>query len=378
MSYIFGGMTRTALALLVVVVTAVPAAAQTEKAPSVYDRIWKFAEWYRDDSNPTVQRVLFSGRFHQDFVVLDSDQGDVREANLRRLRLGPRITLFKTITVHGEVEINPQERNPTYVRFTDLYVQWTKNARFVLTAGKQALPFTQEGATSSRELLTIDRSNVGNNIWFPQEYLPGVSVSGRQAAWTYRGGVYSAGEMNRELGEFNGGAAVLGVLGYDLARPLGVKEAMLIGNYVYQHPDRRNTFARQLEHIVSLNFRMETTQGGVRADLAAGSGFLGQSDLTSVMVMPFLNITDKLQAVGRYTYLGSDDPNGIRLATYESRVVPGRGDRYDELYLGANYYFYGHKLKLQSGVQIADMDDSVADGGAYSGVAWTTGIRVGW
>ena len=37
--------------------------------------------------------------------------------------------------------------------------------------------------------------------------------------------------------------------------------------------------------------------------------------------------------------------------------LPGRGDRYQEIYLGANYYFYGHKLKLQSGAQWADMDD---------------------
>ena len=128
--------------------------------------------------------MLFSGRFHHDFVLLDSDQGEVRESNVRRLRLGPRITLFKTITVHAEVEVNPQERNPAYVRFTDLYVQWTKNSGFVLTAGKQAMPFTQEGASSSRELLTIDRSSVANNIWFPQEYLPGLSVSGRHSAWT--------------------------------------------------------------------------------------------------------------------------------------------------------------------------------------------------
>ena len=76
--------------------------------------------------------------------------------------------------------------------------------------------------------------------------------------------------------------------------------------------------------------------------------------------------------------LESDDPNGVQLATYENRVVTGRGDEYNELYAGANYYFYGHKLKLQSGVQVADMNDRANDGGAYSGVSWTTGIRVGW
>jgi phosphate-selective porin OprO and OprP len=94
--------------------------------------------------------------------------------------------------------------------------------------------------------------------------------------------------------------------------------------------------------------------------------------------MPFVNLTRKLQLVGRYTFLESGDPNGVLLATYENRLVTGRGDRYDELYAGANYYFYGHRLKLQSGLQWAELDDRAADGGAYSGVSWTTGLRVGW
>ena len=94
--------------------------------------------------------------------------------------------------------------------------------------------------------------------------------------------------------------------------------------------------------------------------------------------MPYLNITDKFQAVGRYTFLGSEDPNGLLLATYENRIVRGRGDEYNELYLGANYFFYGHKLKLQTGLLFADMNDRARDGGEYSGVSWTTGLRVGW
>ena len=116
----------------------------------------------------------------------------------------------------------------------------------------------------------------------------------------------------------------------------------------------------------------------MRTDISAATGYLGQSDLWGFMAMPFVNVTDKLQFVGRYTFLDSDDPNGVRFGTYESRLVPGRGDRYNELYLGANYFFYGHKLKLQSGVQFADMNDRAGDGGVYSGVSWTTGLRVGW
>lgn len=373
-----------ALPALAAAQTPAPAAPASQskppaKAPSAYDKLWgSFTEVYRDDSNPVMQRVLLSGRFHADYTSIDADQGDHDEWNVRRLRIGPRITLFRTLTFHSEVELDPQRRNPFYVRFTDLYVQWAKSGRMVLTAGKQSAPFTVDGATSSRELLTIDRSNLANNIWFPQEYLPGVSLSGRRAPWVYRVGVYSSGEMNRELGEFSGGTATLGVLGYDFASSLGVKEALLTGNYVYQNPDRDNTFTRQLEHIGSVNFRIEATKWGARTDLSTASGYLGQSDLWALQAMPFFNATPKLQFVGRYTFISSDAPNGLRLTTYESRVVPGRGDEYTELYLGANYYFYGHKLKVQSGLQFADMQDRANDGGAYSGVAWTTGLRVGW
>ena len=358
------------------------ATAQTEaakKPASAYDRLWgDFTEWYTAESNPVVQRVLLSGRFHYDFARVDADQGAHNEWNVRRLRIGPRITLFRRLTLHSEVELDPQRHNPAYVRFTDFYLQWVKNPGMVLTVGKQGAPFTLDGATSSRELLTIDRSNLANNMWFPQEYLPGVSLSGRRARWVYRTGVYSSGAMNREFGEFSGGTATLGVIGYDFSSRLGVREALVTGNYVYQTADRDNTFTRQLDHIGSINFRFEDTRWGARADFSSASGYLGQSGMRAFQGMPFVNVTNKLQVLGRYTFIDSDDPNGVRLGTYESRVVAGRGDEYNELYLGANYYFYGHRLKLQTGVQFADMNDRANDGGAFSGVSWTTGLRVGW
>ena len=362
---------------------APPVAAQAsggqKPEASTYDKIWAtFTQWYKNDSNPVIQQVLFTGRYQQDFAAIDADQGDLEEWNVRRLRLGPRITLFRTFTLHTEVELNPQERDPFYVRLTDAYVQWNKSSRLAMTFGKQGVPFTSEGATSSRELLTIDRSNLANNIWFPQEYMPGVSVSGRIAPWVYRGGVYSSGAMNREFGEFSGDYFTLALVGYDFAKRLGVREAVLTGNYLYQHPDEDNTFTRQLEHILSVHFKLEADRWGLRTDLSDATGYLDQSNLWALMAMPFFNVTEKLQAVGRYTYIDSADPNGIRFATYESRVVTDRGDEYNELYLGANYYFYGHRLKLQTGLQWADMNDRADDGGEYSGLSWTTGLRVGW
>lgn len=379
-----GLLVRLSFVAAVLLVSAVPSQAQGEKKPappppSTYDKIWtNFTDWYNDKENPVVQRVLFTGRYHHDLALVEADEGDWRESNIRRVRFGARVTMFRDFLVHTEMEVNPQERNPFYLRLTDAYVAWQKNPKAVITVGKQSIPFTQEGATSSRELLTIDRSNLANNIWFTQEYMPGISLSGRSAPWIYRGGIYSSGAMNREFGRFNGDMFTLALVGYDFATRLGVREAVLTGNYLYQHPDANNTFTKRFEHIATVHFRLEEPKWGLRTDLSKTAGYLGQRDILGVMLTPYYNATSKLQFVYRYTYLDSDGPNGLALAAYESRVVRGSGDRYTESYAGVNYFFYGHRLKLQSGVQFADMRDSANDGGAYSGTSWTTGLRIGW
>ncbi len=66
------------------------------------------------------------------------------------------------------------------------------------------------------------------------------------------------------------------------------------------------------------------------------------------------------------------------MARYDRFLVDGRGDRYEEFYLGFNYYWYGHKLKLQNALQYVDMIDRASNGGAYSGFSWTTGFRISW
>ena len=346
---------------------------------SVYDRIWSHTQRFHNEQNPVLQRLAFTGRFRGDYALLSADQGSHDEGNVRRFRAGAQATLFHNFILHGEVDLDPQRANPVYLRITDMYLEWNRpGTSFALTFGKQSAPFTMDGATSSKEILTIDRSNLTNNLWFPQEYIPGISASGKAKQWVYRVGLYSSGAANREFGTFNGSAFTLLVVGYDFARSLGWKEALLTANYVYQNPDDQNTFTRQLRHVASLNFRFDTGKWGMHADASGASGYLGQSDFWGLMATPFFNATDKLQFVTRYTFMTSHDPNGIRLAKYETAIVSGRGNRYNEFYLGANYYLYGQKLKFQTGLQFANMKDRANDGGAYSGVSWTNGIRIGW
>ena len=305
-----------------------PAAAQTtqapegEKLPSTYDKIWKFAELYKNEANPVIQKILFTGRYQHEYAELEAGQFDLDEWNLRRMRVGSKVTLLRTFTLHAEVELNPQERDPLYQRFTDLYLQWSRSGRFVVTLGKHGVLFTMDGSTSSKDLLTIDRSNLANNIWFPQEYMPGIAVSGRRAPWVYRAGVYTAGEGNREFGRLNGGMFALGVVGYDFADFLGAKEALLAGNYV--------TASRSKQHVHAAPGAHRVHQFQVRAEhVGCADGYVGRHGIPWTKRFVGLdgdavcvNVTGKLQFVGRAdTFLESPGTDGVRFGTYESRLM---------------------------------------------------------
>lgn len=324
-----------------------------------------------------VNELRVVGRLHLDNFVVESDSGDVSDLVVRRARLGARARFFENLEAHVETELD-LEGGPLYSRLTDAYLAWRFSDAARLTVGKHSVKFTLDGAISSNELLTIDRSNVANNFWFTDEYIPGVSVRGQTGAWSYNTGLFSGGRSNSELGDFEGGHFWLGSLGRDFAGELGVKKALVRADYVYNKPDADSDFTRSFQHIGSLVFVLEEDRWGLSGDVVVGDGFLGQSDAFGATVLPWIDLTDRLQLAGRYTFVESEDPNGVRFTRYENAAVSGRGDRYHEAYAGLNYYIYGHRLKAQTGFTYANMHDRAADGGTYDGWTWTTALRMSW
>jgi phosphate-selective porin OprO and OprP len=353
-----------------------PAIAQSDQ--SRYESLWSRARVYTGDEDSFIKNVQLSGRFQVDQAYVDAGDETHSETNLRRMRLGAKIQILDDWVFHAEAEYDPQDGEPVYQRLTDTYVAWSPSDAVELTLGKHGAPFTMDGMTSSKELITIDRSNLTNNIWFTEEYLPGVSVGGEVSRWHYHAGLYSSGSRNRGFGDSDGGEFLLGTVGYDLAERLGVDEAVVAVNLVDNDPSPSNGFTRSLENVTSVTFSFKSGAWGIRSDVSTARGYLEQSDLEGVMIMPFYDLNESVQLVARYTYLDSDDANGIRFGRYESEISSGRGDEYREGYFGMNYYWYGHKLKLQTGLHYADMRDRARDGGAYTGWSWTTGFRISW
>jgi len=351
--------------------------ADAKKDESTFDRIWAVPTIYKNDDADILNEFRIIGRLHLDNYVLDSDQGDASDLVVRRARIGAKARMFDKLEARVEADLN-LEGGPLYDRLTDAYLSWEFSDAAKLTVGKHSVKFTLEGATSSGDLLTIDRSNVANNLWFTEEYVPGVSVSGSSGAWSYNTGLYSGGRDNGEFGDFDGGHFWLGSVGRDFAEELGVKQALVRTDYVYNDPDPDSDFTRPFKNIGALVFILDAGGWGLNADIVAGDGFLGQSDAFGTTLLPWVNLTDRLTLAGRYAYLKSDDPNGLRFGRYENVVARGRGDRYQELYAGLNYQIYGNKLKAQTGLTYANMRDRARDGGAYDGVTWTTALRLSW
>lgn len=350
------------------------------KEKSIYDRIWDHATLYKNAENPLIQELSIVGRSQFDWFYFDAEQGQDDDWVVRRTRIGMRAKVLGEFIVHGEVDLNPQDADPLYNKLTDAYLQWAPSEAFKLTLGKHGAKFTLDGWTSSTQLYTIDRSNIANNFWFPEEYAPGVSISGDVGNWTYSLGWFSAGEASPEFGDFNAGSFLVVSGGYNFARAIGADKALLRLDYMYQDTDSTATFTRPNEQVASVNFSFEKDRLGFYTEVVGSQGDGSQSDLFGLQVLPtaYLNDTKTLQLALRYTFINSADDNGIRLARYENRIVFGRGDQYNEIYGGLNWFLYGHKLKLQAGVQYTTMDDSANDGGEYDGWGVTTALRIYW
>ena len=342
-----------------------------------YNDIWKNTVFLEDKENPVVQKIAFTGRFQGDAYWFDADQGDADDTTWRRLRLGFKNTVFDTWTFHFEGDFN-LNGGDFYNRLTDAYISRKLSEGATVKIGKQSAGFTLGGATSSKSLITMQRDNLSNNLWFTAEYFTGISVAGPTGdGYFYNVGLFS-NDPNGEFSHFDASFFGVASFGKDYADQVGTDKAIVRLDLVYNDEDSKaNT--RNFGEVFSIVTQWEEGNWGLWTDLSYGNGYRGQSDLWGAVLMPFYNINEQLQVVGRYTHIDSSGGNGVRLGRYESRIVSGRGDLYDEFYLGFNVYLYGHKLKWQTGVQKTRMKDSMNDGGKLSdGFGVTSGFRISW
>ncbi len=344
---------------------------------------WDFADLYENEQGDYFK---LSGRLQLDSPWVDSDQGDFNDTLWRRFRFGfkGKYGEFK-VALEADINLN-DSLGDSYNRLTDANIGWSLDKDTELKFLKQSTGFTLDGRTSSKKLLTPERNNLTNNLWFTSEYFTGISVKSKLANnWSYKTGIFSS-DGSDEISISDASYFAMFSTAKKLARNNFWDNGEVSFDYVYNdtHEDG-NT--RNFSQVISTSSKFKQGDWGFNSDISWGRGDLGQSDLVGVVVMPTYQQNEKVQWVARYTYLSSSEDNGVRLGRYDSKVVDEygqssvdgeRGDRYQEVYAGVNWFINDHKLKLQAGLQYAKMDDNANDGGAYDGWSFTVAMRSYW
>lgn len=346
----------------------------SESNESSYKDAWKLVNLLEDKNGDYLK---LSGRLQADSVWINSEQGDFNDTLWRRFRFGFK-GKYENFTAALEADINLNNSiDDAYNRLTDANITWSLNKDTELKFLKQGVGFTLDGKTSSTKLLTPQRNNLTNNLWFTAEYFTGVSIKSQfHEGWSYKTGIFSSDESN-EISISDASYFALVSTHKKLANNSFWDKGEISFDYVYNDThDQGNT--RKFSQIFSTSSKFKQNDWGLHSDISWGKGDLGQSDLFGVVVMPTYQQNEMFQWVARYSYLKSSENNGVRLGRYESSVVSDRGDKYQEIFGGINWFLNDHKLKFQAGLQYAQMTDNANDGGDYSGWGFTLAMRSYW
>jgi len=342
--------------------------------------IWQYSQLYRNEQG---NYFNLSGRLQADSAYFNStsnnsalnDNDTYSDILWRRFRFGFKAKYGHIhASLEGDFDLN---NGAKYKRLTDANLSWDLDNGIKLTVLKHSTGFTLDGRTSSKKLLTPQRNNLTNNLWFTAEYFTGLSVKGKLTnQTTYNSGIFSSDDSD-EIGFTDGSYFALFSVSSKFSKIQLWDKAELSFDYVYNDVDEQGN-TRSFSHVVSFSSKFSTGNWHLWSDLSFGQGDLGQSDLWGLVLMPYFQQTNKVQWVMRYTYLDSEQVNGLRLGKYENKIIEDKGNNYQELYAGVNYLINRHKLKLHFGGQYTQMLDDADDGGKYGGWGVTLAIRSYW
>ena len=340
-----------AVALITPALAGPPDAILTEHTPATpaaltgYDRVWSHFTLYKSDDNDVLQEFSLQGRIQLQYAIGDADQGnygsddrppEVRwgdDIEVRRWRLGFKSKWFRQWKLDGQIDVNP-DWDPFYRQIYDLNLTYAPSDAINIGIGKyKANNFGIEQVTSSKEILTFERSLLANQLFAGE--LTGARFSGKKDNWVYAAGIYS-GDITPEFSDFETGTVFQASLGYDFHEMIGIEKALVRldwqhssdasnGMNVGDEPRISATSSGIYENGFSLNGHFEQGKWGLYSDLVTASGRGTTGDVWGITFIPSYYLTDGLQLVGRYQYAHGDN-DGIRLQSrYERLTAPPTG-----------------------------------------------------
>ena len=352
----------------------------------ILDDIWLLPLIYENDDNPWVQYFKINGLYQWRNAEINSDFGDEELHENRRARLGATLKILYNVEIEGEINLI-DEYSPTldddfdYHGIDTLFASVLITPNLTLSFGKMKPEFTYEYTTDITELPVLERALLVNQLMPAKS--TGASLLAETGNWTFEFGVYS-GKRDDEFSSFDHGLFYHARATYNFADP-DLEDVLdrefFHFDYIHNSDDDINTAVMGYRHAVATGVYLENGPFSLAADVMYATG---EVDVWGATIMPAIFLVeDKLQLVGRYHYADTDDVDGLTLRPrYEQQApdVPDiRGDEYHSFYAGLNYYLYGNRIKLMTGLEFASMKDhSTVDITAenYRGWTWLSGINM--
>jgi hypothetical protein len=357
-----------------------PRGTPTAGETASFDAVWKAFALYQDDANPILQEFKLRGRYQGKYYWVDSDQGDADAWEDRRSRFGFDAKLFsRQVEVRLDFQSNDGFED-VYDRLVDAYVKWKPDEDLAITVGRtKPLIGYYDWLQSTNAQPTFERSQIFNQLRVDRA--TALTVEGVAGDFSWQLGAYS-NDTDGEFGKFGGAFSYGAGIGYDAKEIVGWHRADLRLDWLHSGHDADDQILDRYDDIVSASFWGQEGRWGIVAEGYHASGGLGRDgNVFGFFLQPTYDLIPKrLQLVGRYSFATGDGPDSVRRQTrYESKAPDltggGRGDEYHAVYLGAQYFIHGDKLKLMAGAEWATLDGG-GNGGDYDGTTWLSGIRI--
>jgi phosphate-selective porin OprO/OprP len=321
-----------------------------------FEEIWRGVEVLGDRREQDFPFVKFRGRYHGQAFTVNGDGDDEDGWEHRRFRLGMDVLFSEKLEFAFDLNMATDSEDDVVDNFDFIAINYAINPNTAISFGKlRRNPLTREDSISSNRILTIERSLLTSRYFI--DNVGGIFAVHADDRWAFGGGVLLGNtEEDLALPTFDGSKLFKGNIAKQLTP---ITEIRL--DYLHNPGDPDNNEVEPFRNVFSLSSYTRSGRWGLITDMIYAHALPeARGDLYGFVVLPHYMLTQRLQLVGRYTWSGSNEADGIRLLNrYERRAVPEGfefGDRHQALYAGLNYYFFGHKLKLMAGLEYTDFE----------------------
>ncbi len=340
---------------------------------------------YSNDDAMLIQAVKFFGRAHVQFASTDIDGvNGVDDSEtfdeVRRFRLGTQVQILKHFKLKANANFvsdgKPKggSRDFGYQSLDVALVSFDAGALLGggaldgvnVSVGRHKVTMTNEVHTSSKKIKTVERSAVANKVYQILR-LSGITLEKSKDNFSGTLGVFST-EDTPELSGETDGLALYANGSWELQ-----SGDSLIADFLYNDahgtPDNEvglYEWAVALAYLTEKNGWDILLQGTLGDNGDDGAGERG-GNFWGFVAMASRDLTDKIEAVVRYSYQGADEAEGIATNSrylrrnHDADVGGGRGDQHHSIYAGLNYYACGHNAKIMTGIELETLDTAGGD-----------------